>query len=77
MPARSLLLAGRSLAHVAELRGFCDVCHFSREFARSTGVATSPWSQPATGVNENEDVCLRWRGIAEEPAVTAWSPGAW
>lgn len=47
--AQSLLVAGGSLAQVAERCGFCDVYHFSREFKRSIGVAPSSWRRSELG----------------------------
>lgn len=47
--AQSLLVEGRALAEVADLCGFCDVYHFSREFKRSTGVAPSFWRRSELG----------------------------
>lgn len=49
MQAQSLLVGGKSLSEVAELCGFCDVYHFSREFKRSTGVAPSSWRKSEIG----------------------------
>ncbi|MER8865263.1 AraC family transcriptional regulator [Mesorhizobium sp. M0751] len=38
MQVQSLLVrSNRKLTEVAEACGFCDVCHFGREFKRSVG----------------------------------------
>lgn len=49
MHAQSLLVSGKNLTQVADLCGFCDVYHFSREFKRSTGVAPSSWRRSEIG----------------------------
>jgi transcriptional regulator GlxA family with amidase domain len=38
-----------SLAEIAELCGFCDVYHFSREFRRSIGLPPASWRKHEIG----------------------------
>jgi AraC-like DNA-binding protein len=50
MHAQSLLVQDEApLAEVAELCGFCDVYHFSREFKRSVGIPPAAWRRSEVG----------------------------
>jgi AraC-like DNA-binding protein len=50
MRAQSLLLeTGLSVSAVAELCGFCDVYHFSREFRRRVGISPRSWRHAEGG----------------------------
>lgn len=52
MHAQSLIVqSGAPLAEIAELCGFCDVYHFSRDFKRSVGLSPAAWRRSELGGN--------------------------
>jgi AraC-like DNA-binding protein/uncharacterized RmlC-like cupin family protein len=50
MHAQSLLLRNEiPMTEIADICGFCDVYHFSREFKRSVGIAPAAWRRSELG----------------------------
>jgi AraC-like DNA-binding protein len=50
MHAQSLLIKNDTpMAEIADICGFCDVYHFSREFKRAVGIAPAAWRRSELG----------------------------
>jgi AraC-like DNA-binding protein len=53
--------SGMPLADIAEICGFCDVYHFSREFKRSVGTPPAVWRRTELGAAATFERKQHWR----------------